>query len=214
MNKPWIKTYGAGVPAEIDPDAYPSVVALFDDAVASFGDRPAFECFGKTMTYAEIDRASRAVAAWLQQKLGVKRGDRVALMCPNVFAFPIAMLGIHRAGAAQVNVNPLYTPRELAHQLNDAGVETIIIFGGSTPTLAEIVGQTPVKTVITVDLGDGAGLPIPSPAVDPRLEGAIRFADVLAEGAASSSSRCRSPATTSCSSSTPAAPPASRRARC
>ena len=123
------------------------------------------------MTYAEVDRASRAVAAWLQQKLGVKRGDRIALMCPNVFAFPIAMLGIHRAGAAQVNVNPLYTPRELAHQLNDAGVETIIIFGGSTPTLAEIVGQTPVKTVITVDLGDGSGLAIPSPAADPRLDG-------------------------------------------
>ena len=91
-------------------------------------------------------------------------------MCPNVFAFPIAMLGIVRAGAAQVNVNPLYTPRELAHQLNDAGVETIVIFGGSTPTLAEIIDQTPVRTVITVDLGDGSGLPIPSPAVDPRLD--------------------------------------------
>ena len=183
MNKPWIKTYGAGVPVEINPDAYPSVVALFAETVAKFGDLPAFECFGKTMTYGEVDRASRAVAAWLQNKLGVKRGDRIALMCPNVFAFPIAMLGIHRAGAAQVNVNPLYTPRELAHQLNDAGVETIIIFGGSTPTLAEIAGQTPVKTVITIDLGDGSGLAIPSPAADPRIEGAIRFADVLTEGA-------------------------------
>ena len=97
-------------------------------------------------------------------------------MCPNVFAFPIAMLGIVRAGAAQVNVNPLYTPRELAHQLNDAGAETIVIFGGSTPVLAEIIDETPVKTVITVDLGDGIGLPIPSPAVDPRLaaRGALR----------------------------------------
>ena len=184
MNRPWTKTYGANVPLEIDADAYPSIVALFDAAVARFPDQPAFECFGRTMTYAEVDRASRAVAAWLQKKLGVKRGDRVALMCPNVFAFPIAMLGIHRVGAAQVNVNPLYTPRELAYQLNDAGVETIIVFGGSTPTLAEIVDQTPVKTVITVDLGDGSGLPIPSPAADVRLIGAIRFADVLAEGTA------------------------------
>ena len=184
MNRPWTKTYGANVPLEIDADAYPSIVALFDAAVARFPDQPAFECFGRTMTYAEVDRASRAVAAWLQKKLGVKRGDRVALMCPNVFAFPIAMLGIHRVGAAQVNVNPLYTPRELASQLNDAGVETIIVFGGSTPTLAEIVDQTPVKTVITVDLGDGSGLPIPSPAADVRLIGAIRFADVLAEGTA------------------------------
>ena len=143
--------------------------------------RPSSASAGR-MTYAEIDAAATAFAAWLQARLGVKRGDRIALMCPNVFAFPIAMLGIVRAGAAQVNVNPLYTPRELAHQLNDAGAETIVVFGGSTPTLAEIIDQTPVRTVITVDLGDGAGLAIPSPAVDPRLAGAVRFADVLAEG--------------------------------
>ena len=136
------------------------------------------------MSYAELDGASRSVAAYLQKRLGVTRGDRVAVMMPNVFAFPIAMLGIHRAGAAQVNVNPLYTPRELAHQLKDTGVETIVIFGGVTGTLAEIIGQTQVKTVITVDLGDGSGLAVPSPAVDPRIKGAVRFADVLAEGAA------------------------------
>ncbi|HRO09927.1 AMP-binding protein [Amaricoccus sp.] len=179
MNKP---IHGASIPAQIDADAYPSVVALFDKAVAAFGDQPAFECFGRTMTYAEIDAAATAVAAWLQTRLGVRRGDRIALMCPNVFAFPIAMLGIVRAGAAQVNVNPLYTPRELAHQLNDAGAKTIIIFGGSTPTLAEIIDETPVTTAITVDLGDGIGLPIPSPAVDGRLADTVRFADVLAEG--------------------------------
>ena len=183
MNMPWIKTCAHGVPVEIDADAYPSVVALFDAAVARFADLPAFECLGRTMTYAEIDRASRAVAAYLQQELGVRRGDRVALMAPNVPAFPIVMLGVLRAGAAQVNVNPLYTPRELAHQLNDAGVETIVIFGGSTPTLAEIIDQTPVKTVITLDLGDGSGLAMPSPAVDPRLTSTLRLADVLAEGA-------------------------------
>jgi long-chain acyl-CoA synthetase len=183
MNKPWTKTYGPGVPHEIDADAYPSAVALFDSAVAEYADRPAFECFGQTMTYAEVDRASRAFAAWLQKKLGVKRRDRVALMVPNLFAFPVAMLGIHRAGAAQVNVNPLYTPHELRHQLRDAGAEIIIIFTGSTSTLAEIIAHTPVKTVITVALGDAVGLAIPSPPQDPRLTTAVRFADVLAEGA-------------------------------
>ncbi len=182
MNKPWIKTYGPDVPLEIDDGAYPSTVALFDSAVAEYADRPAFECFGRTMTYAEVDRASRAFAAWLQKKLGVKRGDRIALMVPNVFAFPVAMLGIHRAGAAQVNVNPLYTAHELQHQLNDAGAEVIIIFAGSTSTLAEIIGDTPVKTVITVAPGDAAGVAIPTPPQDPRLTSAVRFADVLAEG--------------------------------
>jgi long-chain acyl-CoA synthetase len=183
MNKPWTKTYGPGVPLEIDADAYPSTVALFDHAVAEYADRPAFECFGQTMTYAELDRASRAFAAWLQKKLGVRRGDRIALMVPNVFAFPVAMLGIHRAGAAQVNVNPLYTPHELQHQLKDADAEIIIIFAGSTSTLAEIVADTPVKTVITVALGDAAGVAIPTPPQDPRLTSTVRFADVLAEGA-------------------------------
>jgi long-chain acyl-CoA synthetase len=183
MNKPWTKTYEPGVPLEINADAYPSTIALFESAVAAYPNLPAFECFGRTMTYAEVDRASYAFAAWLQKRLGVKRGDRIALMMPNVFAFPVAMLGIHRAGAAQVNVNPLYTPHELQHQLNDAGVETIIIFTGSTSTLAEIIADTSVKTVITVALGDAAGIAIPTPPQDPRLTSAVRFSDVLAEGA-------------------------------
>ncbi|WBU58375.1 AMP-binding protein [Paracoccus sediminicola] len=155
---------------------------MVDKAVQRFGDKPAFECFGKTMSYAEIDRAARAVTAWLQEA-GVKRGDRIALMCPNIFAFPIAMLGILRAGAAQVNVNPLYTPRELNHQLNDAGAETILIFSGSTPVLAEVIDETPIRNVVTIDLGDGAGMNIPSPPVDDRLSGTTRFADVLEKGA-------------------------------
>ncbi|WP_223115879.1 AMP-binding protein [Paracoccus amoyensis] len=182
MNRPWTRSYESGVPGEIDADVYPSTVALFSKACAEYADKPAFECFGRTMTYAEVDRAADAVAAWLQQRLGVKRGDRVALMSPNIFAFPVAMLGIHRAGAAQVNVNPLYTPHELRHQLQDSGAETIIIFAGSTPTLAEIIDETPVRTVITVDLGDAAGVAIPTPPRDPRLTDAVRFADVLSEG--------------------------------
>lgn len=182
MSKPWHKSYGPQVPLEINADAYPSVASLFADAVTKFGPLPAFECFGKTMSYEEIDHASRAVAAWLQ-RAGIKRGDRIALMCPNIFAFPIAMLGILRAGAAQVNVNPLYTPHELAHQLNDAGAETIMILGASTPVLAEVLAETPIRKVITIDPGDGIGLPIPAPAIDARLSDAVRFADVLAQGA-------------------------------
>jgi long-chain acyl-CoA synthetase len=114
----------------------------------------------------------------------VKKGDRVAVMAPNILAFPIAFLGIIRTGAAQVNVNPLYTPRELEHQLNDAGVETIIIFTGSTPTLAEAIGRTGIKSVITAGLGEGSAAKLPSPPVDARLGGTIAFADALAEGAA------------------------------
>lgn len=183
MTHPWTRTYGPDVPLEIDADAFPSTVALFDAAVAQYAKKTAFECFGQTMTYGEIDRASRALAAWLQTRLGIGRGDRVALMVPNIFAFPVAMLGIHRAGAAQVNVNPLYTPHELEHQLQDAGAKTIIIFGGSTAALAEIIDRTPVEAVITVDLGDAAGLAIPSPAPDPRLKESIPLAHALAEGA-------------------------------
>src|SRR3954468_24876249 len=102
MNMPWIKTCSQRVPVEIDADAYPSVVALFDAAAARFADLPAFECLGSTMTYAGPARASRAVAAYRQQELGGRRGDRVALMAPNGPPFPIVMLGVLRAGAAQV----------------------------------------------------------------------------------------------------------------
>lgn len=183
MDKPWFATYGDAIPQEIDADAHGSIAAMMENAVATYGDLPALECFGQAMSYAELDRQATAFAAWLQQELGIRRGDRVALMCPNIFAFPIAMHGIIRAGAAQVNVNPLYTAHELAHQLNDAGVGTIVIFGGSTPILAEILDQTPVRTVVTVDLGDGAALAIPSPAIDHRIAHAVRFADALAAGA-------------------------------
>ena len=183
MHKPWLAAYDAGVPAEIDPDAYPSIVALFDAAADRFPDHPAFECFGAAMSYRAVAEQSRAVAAYLQTKLSVKKGDRIALMCPNIFAFPIAMLGIMRTGAAQVNVNPLYTPRELAYQLSDAGAEIMMIFAGSTPTLAAVLDEVPVRSVITIDLGDGPGLPVPTPPVDAGIPAPIRFAEVLGEGA-------------------------------
>src|SRR5206468_4206689 len=100
-----------------------------------------------------------------------------------LLAFPIALLGIARTGAIQVNVNPLYTPRELEHQLNDAGVEVIVVYNGSTPTLAEIAGKTGVRTIVTVAVGDGGASALPSPPVDARLAGTVRFADALAQGA-------------------------------
>ena len=123
----WRATYGERIPAEIDPDAHASVLTLLEQAMQRFADRPAFRCFGETLTYADTDRLSRAFAGYLQNRLGVKKGDRVAVMLPNIPAFPLAMLGILRAGAVQVNVNPLYTPRELEHQLKDSGAEAIVI---------------------------------------------------------------------------------------
>ena len=148
-----------------------------------FADKPAFHCFGQTLTYADTDRLSRNFAAYLQVKLSVKKADRIAVMLPNIPAFPLAMLGIIRAGAVQVNVNPLYTPRELEHQLNDAGVEIIIAFRGVSATLAEIVDRTPVRTVISVGLGDGTSAHIPSPPVDTRLRNVIDFSVALDQGA-------------------------------
>jgi long-chain acyl-CoA synthetase len=182
-HKHWLAAYGQRIPAEINPDAYASVWEMLEAAMKRYPERPAFRCFGQALTYADTDRLSRNVAAYLQNKLGVKKGDRIAVMLPNLPAFPLAMLGLVRAGAIQVNVNPLYTPRELEHQLNDAGVETIVIFAGATPTLAEIIGNTSVKHVIAVDVGDGAGIKLPSPPVDGRLRNVISFSSVIAEGA-------------------------------
>jgi long-chain acyl-CoA synthetase len=170
-------------PVEIDPNAYGSVVAMLEHAMARYAEKPAFRCFGQTLTYADTERLSRAFAAYLQRRLGVAKGDRIAVMLPNIPAFPLAMMGILRAGAAQVNVNPLYTPRELEHQLNDAGAEIIVIFSGVSATLAEIIGRTSVKCVISVGLGDGSGAAIAGPAVDARLTNAVRFSDALAQGA-------------------------------
>jgi long-chain acyl-CoA synthetase len=179
----WLATYGGKIPCEINPDAHGSVLEMLEHAMRRFADRPAFRCFGQTLTYADTDRLSRQFAAYLQGKLGVKKGDRIAVMLPNVAAFPLAMLGIVRAGGVQVNVNPLYTSRELEHQLNDAGVETIVIFNAVSATLAEIIGRTAVKQVISVGPGDGTGASLPTPAVDARLTDVVPFSDALAQGA-------------------------------
>jgi long-chain acyl-CoA synthetase len=168
----------------IDPDRHRSVVHLLEDAARRHADKPAFRCLGQTLTYADVDRLSRDFAAFLQSRLGVRKGERIAVMLPNVAAFPIATLGILRAGAVQVNVNPLYTPRELEHQLKDSGARAIVIFSGASATLAEIAGKTGVERVVTVDPGDATAAKLPASPVDARLENAIKLRDALAEGAA------------------------------
>jgi len=184
QSRPWLSTFHEfGIPPEIATLAYCSVTAMLEEAMLRFAERPAFHCLGQTLTYAEIDSLSRNFAAWMQDQ-GVQRGDRVAVMLPNILAFPIAMLGIARIGAVQVNVNPLYTPRELEHQLNDAGVETIVVFHGATPTLAEVLPRTSVRRVITADMSLRADCSLPASPDDSRLSHSVALADVLSQGAA------------------------------
>ena len=182
-SKCWLAAYGKQIPPGINPDAHGSVLEMLEGAMRRFADRPAFHCFGHTLSYADTDRLSRDFAAFLQVKLCVKKADRIAVMLPNIPAFPLAMLGIVRAGAVQVNINPLYTPRELEHQLNDAGVEIIVVFSGVSGTLAEIIERTKVKTVISVGTSDGTNASIPSPPCDARLQNVIAFSEALARGA-------------------------------
>ena len=181
-NKPWIKLYEPGVPHEIDADAYPSAWALSQEAIAKYGDAPAFCNFGANLSFNDIDRLSEDLAAYLQGELGLKKGDRVAIMTPNIMAFPVTMFANMRAGLVQVNVNPLYTPRELLHQLNDADTDTIVIFSGSTPVLAEIIGESKIKNIIVANLGDCGNGALPSPPVDPRLSGVVTLSDALTIG--------------------------------
>ncbi len=179
----WLAAYSRRIPVEINVGAYRSVLAMLEGAMERYAGKPAFHCFGQTLSYADINRLSRSFAAYLQGKLGVKKGDRIAVMLPNIPAFPLATLGIIRAGAVLVTVNPLCTPVELKHQLNDAGVRIIIIFNGVSATLGDVLGETAVEQVISVDLGDGTGCAIQSSTLDARLMNAIALSDGLAEGA-------------------------------
>ncbi|WP_206400884.1 long-chain-fatty-acid--CoA ligase FadD [Erwinia billingiae] len=154
MNKVWLDRYPADVPAEITADRYTSLIDLFEHAVKRYADQPAFINMGQAMTYRKLEERSRAFAAYLQQGLGLKKGDRVALMMPNLLQYPIALFGILRAGMIVVNVNPLYTPRELEHQLNDSGASAIVIVSNFAHTLEKVVAKTQVKHVILTRLGD------------------------------------------------------------
>lgn len=154
MEKVWLKRYPSNVPAEIDPDQYSSLVEMFEQSVMRFADQPAFINMGQVMTYRKLEERSRAFAAYLQNELGLRKGDRVALMMPNLLQYPIALFGILRAGMVVVNVNPLYTPRELEHQLNDSGAAAIVIVSNFAHTLEKVVYHTRVKHVILTRMGD------------------------------------------------------------
>ncbi|PWB64844.1 MAG: long-chain fatty acid--CoA ligase, partial [Bradyrhizobiaceae bacterium] len=158
MERIWLKSYPAGVPAEIDPGQYESVVALLEESFAKHRDRRAFICMDKALTYGQVDEMSRAFAAYLQGS-GLKQGDRVALMMPNVLQYPIATAGVLRAGMTVVNVNPLYTPRELEHQLIDSGAEAIVILENFASTLEKVIGATRLKHVVVASMGDLLGFP-------------------------------------------------------
>src|SRR4029079_1319231 len=154
----WLKSYPAGVPADIDPSVYPSLVSLLEESFAKYRDAQAYVCMGKAITFGDVDTLSRALAAWLQSR-GLQRGARVAIMMPNVLQYPIAVAAVLRAGFIAVNVNPLYTARELEHQLHDSGAEAVIVLENFAATLQQAMGNTPVKHVVVATLGDLLGFP-------------------------------------------------------
>ncbi|WP_296490225.1 AMP-binding protein [Rhodoferax sp.] len=154
MDKPWLSQYPTGVPAEIDIQRFSSLADMLTDSCARFADLPAYSSMGASMSFRELDDASRAFAAWLQKATDLQRGDRVALMMPNLLQYPVALFGVLRAGMVVVNVNPLYTPRELEHQLKDAGARAIVVLENFAHTLEQVVGATQVRTVVTTQVGD------------------------------------------------------------
>jgi long-chain acyl-CoA synthetase len=154
--RPWLAQYPAGVPQDIGPSPFPSLVQMIDATLKEFGSRQAYQCMGKTITFGEVDQAATKLAAFLQSK-GLAKGARVAVMMPNVLQYPIAIVGALRGGYAVVNVNPLYTPRELEHQLKDSGAEAIIILENFAHTLQQVVDKSKVKHVIVASMGDLMG---------------------------------------------------------
>jgi long-chain acyl-CoA synthetase len=192
MDRIWLKSYPAGVEPEIRANEFRSIGTLFDDSVRRFGEQPAYHCMGKSLSFADLDRLSAAFGAWLQAK-GLKKGARVAIMLPNCLQYPVAMFGALRAGYAIANVNPLYTARELEHQLKDSGAEAIVILENFARTLQQVLPKTAVRHVVVAALGDmlGAKGVIVNfvlrkvkklvPAFD--LPSAQRFNGVLGEGA-------------------------------
>src|SRR5213592_4710556 len=157
MERIWLKSYPPGVPADINPDEYRSLVELFETSIGKYGERPAFNNMGRTIRFAELDRMSRDFGAWLQAR-GLARGARVALMMPNCLQYPVAMFGVLRAGDTVVNVNPLYTARELEYQLKDSGAEAIVILENFAKTLEQAIAKTSVKHVIVAAMGDLLGI--------------------------------------------------------
>ena len=191
--RPWLANYPAGIPAQIDPDEFASIPQVLQSAIARYRDRPAFSNLGKTLTYGEVDRLSAQFAAYLLGELKLRKGDRVAIMMPNCLQYPIATFGILRAGLTVVNVNPMYTPRELKHQLSDSGAVAILVVDNFGHTVQQALAGTQVRQVIATALGDL--LPFPKGAIvnfvlrhvkkmvpDYDIPGAIRFKDALSLG--------------------------------
>ncbi|MEX1828823.1 AMP-binding protein [Luteibacter sp. CQ10] len=191
--RPWLDHYPDGVPAEVDIDTFRSVAALCEDSFAKFADHPAFRNFGHTLTYRQIDELSKAFAGYLSGELGLKKGDRIAIMLPNLLQYPIALFGALRLGLTVVNTNPLYTPRELNHQLEDSGAKVLVVLDNFASTAQKALDGTKVQHIVTTAVGDLIGFPKGAiinfvvksirkevPAYD--LPKAVRFKDALARG--------------------------------
>lgn len=192
MERIWLKRYPEGIPAEIDPDEYQSVVDVFEKNCRQYKDHPAFANMGKKITFAELDTKSRDFAAYLQS-IGLTCGDRVAIMMPNILQYPIALFGILRAGMIVVNVNPLYTARELENQLNDSDAKAIVIIANFAHVLTEVIHKTQVQHVILTELGDMLSFPkcfivnfavkhIKKMVPPYQLSGAVKFISALVRG--------------------------------
>jgi long-chain acyl-CoA synthetase len=195
MSKPWLQSYPPGVPAEIDSTRYASIAQMADESFSKFAERTAYVQMGRQLSYGELDAKSKAFAGWLQHKAKLQRGARVAIMMPNVLQYPIALVGVLRAGGTVVNTNPLYTARELEHQLKDSGAEVIVILENFAHVLQEVIQHTKVRQVIVTSVGELLGFPkgsivdfvvrrIRKAVPSWSLPGALRFGDVLAEGVA------------------------------
>ena len=191
-DRTWLESYPPGVPADIDPTQYPSLVALMDEAFHQYAPRVAYSFMGRDITFAETEALSRALAAYLQG-LGLSKGDRVAIMMPNVPQYPVSVAAILRAGFVVVNVNPLYTARELEHQLKDAGAKAIIIIENFASTLQACLANTPVKHIVLCAMGDQLGMlkgalvnmvvrNVKKMVPEYDLPGAVRFNDAIAQG--------------------------------
>ncbi|RZI94428.1 MAG: long-chain-fatty-acid--CoA ligase [Variovorax sp.] len=192
-DRPWLTSYPQGVPADIDASQYTSLVGLMEESFTKYADRTAYSFMGKDISYAETDKQSKAFAAYLQG-LGLAKGDRVAAMMPNCPQYPVAVAAILRAGLILVNVNPLYTPRELEHQLKDSGAKAIVIMENFGTTLQQCIAATPVKHVVLASMGDRLGLlkgalvnyvvrNVKKLVPDFNLPGSVRFNDALSQGA-------------------------------
>jgi len=192
MEKIWLKSYPPGMLTEIDTSQYRSLVQLMEESFHKFADRNAYVCMDKFLTYAEVDAYSKRLGAWLQSR-GMKKGARVAVMMPNVLQYPIAIAAILRAGYTVVNINPLYTPRELEHQLNDSGREAILILENFATTLEQVLGRTQVKHIVVASMGEMLGglkgalvnfvVRSVKKMVPPfSLPNAVRFKDALSQG--------------------------------